>query len=398
VEGDDPNARVASHVRGDVVALVAERVGVDEAADNNRPAAVSAPKAFIAACSIEGVRQCGMFIALLFIISALGGPTVAIADLVNLTGDASLDGAGPGVAGILVSRFQQTESVTVIERGALASLLVEQRLTVAGLTQPATAARAGRLLGAEYLVVGELIAAKLPTLSIALRVVDTETGEVVVSRDVVGEIGERGERFFLLIDQLSDDILEAMKVDLSDAERRRLSEIDQREMDAVLRYGEGLIRVNLDHPMALYRQSDHDFSRDHYHRTRWMVFETGGERVGMPVFARRVGDQATYLQWAEQQRRNRRKTVRTNILTGAYGVLGGVFMVAGGRVGDGDGDPETASTLQMVGVGMFTVAPAHAVINLFRHSLRRRGTDYPGVFYTPDEADRWINTYNRGLE
>ena len=84
-----------------------------------------------------------MLALFLFVFSAVAAPVVAIADLSNHTGDSQLDAAGPGVAGILVSRFAGSGVVDVVERDALESLLLEQQLTVDGLTEPRTAARAG---------------------------------------------------------------------------------------------------------------------------------------------------------------------------------------------------------------------------------------------------------------
>lgn len=335
---------------------------------------------------------------ILLMATAFGTPIVAIADLANDTGDTRFDGAGAGVAGILISRFLQTDGVRVVEREALVSLLAEQQLSLSGLTDPSTAARAGRLLGAEYLVVGELFSVQLPSLSIALRVIDTETGEAVVSRDVVGQVGDDGEQFFQLIDQLSEEILGALEVELSAEDQDRLSAIERREMAAVLRYGEDLIRVNTEHPMALYRETDRDFNRDKFTRIRWMVYDRDNVEVPMPAFARRVGDEEMNVAWGESLRTNHRKAVRTNLLTLAYGVLGIGLAAGGGRVGDGDANPETPTALQGVGVSMIVISPLHLVGNAIGQAGARQKVRYPGAYYTPEEADRWINAYNRSLQ
>lgn len=324
-------------------------------------------------------------------------PTVAIADLANLTGDPALDGAGPGVAGILTARFSQTGAVRVVERSALVSLLDEQRLTVAGLTDPATAIRAGHLLGAEYLVVGQIFSVKLPSISVALRVIDTHTGEVMASEDVIGEVGADGERFFDLVDQLSDEILAAMHVTLPSDERALLSTIERRELQAVLRYGEDLLRVNTANPMALYRRSDVDFSRDRYTRTHWMVYQQDGATVPMPLFSRRIGDEPMNLAYMDRLTKIRHRYARNQWLTVGYG-LGAVGLVAfGGRLGDGDGDPETPTATQSAGVAVLTVFPFHLGANALAATAARRSAKYPGTFYTPEDADRWIHAYNESL-
>lgn len=327
----------------------------------------------------------------------LAAPTIAIADLVNNTGDPALDGAGPGVAGILVSRFSQTDAVRVIERDALVKLLDEQRLTEAGLTDPATAARAGKLLGADYLVVGELFSVKLPSISVALRVVDTQTGEVVASRDVVGEVGADGERFFVLVDELSDEILSALDVTLGTADRARLSSIDRRELSAVVRYGDDLTRVSTDNPLALYRQTDHDFSRDAYWRTHWTVYEHDGKEVPMPMFARRVGDEDTNEAYMEHLAALRHRAVRTQLITAGYGLLGVGLMASGGGIGNGDDNRQTPTAVQGIGGTLIFLCPVNLLLNVAGQAAARRSARYPGVYYTPEDADRWIHAYNASL-
>lgn len=46
-------------------------------------------------------------------------PTVAIADLDNHTGDTTLDGAGAGIAAVLISKFARVDAVQVVERARL---------------------------------------------------------------------------------------------------------------------------------------------------------------------------------------------------------------------------------------------------------------------------------------
>lgn len=336
-----------------------------------------------------------MFVAL--IASAWAAPTIAFADLANRTGDPALDGAGAGVAGMLASRLAESGAVRVIERDTLEALLDEQRLTVSKLTEPETAARTGRLLGAQYLVVGELFSVQLPTISVTLRVIDTNTGEVVASKDVVGEVGERGERFFVLVDELSDAILAAMKVQLDPAGHARMSSVERREWDAVVRYGDDLTRISTDNPLALYRQSDHDFSRDEEWKKRWMVYQQDGKALPMPQFSRRIGDDPSAELFYDHVKQLHRHLVRNDVLTFGYGALGIGLIVAGQNVGNGDGDPETPTATQVLGGTLITVMPFHLIFNSAAHAVQMQTARYPGAYYTPEEADRWIHAYNRSL-
>jgi TolB-like protein len=173
-------------------------------------------------------------------LTALAGPTVAVLDLANATGDAGLDGAGPGVAAVLVSKLARVEAVTVVERQRLQAVREELALQASGLVDPATAARAGKLVGADYIVTGTLFSVKLPALSVNLRVVDVESGAVVVAEEVRGEIGARGEEFFVLVDELAFRVIDAMEVRLGARDRVELGQIGVRELSTVEVYGRAL--------------------------------------------------------------------------------------------------------------------------------------------------------------
>ena len=98
-------------------------------------------------------------------------PTLAIADLENHTGDTSLDAAGAGVASVLISKFARVEAVQVVERARLQELIGELELVQAGVVDPATAAEAGRVLGADYMVLGSMMSVvSLGALVCTLRI------------------------------------------------------------------------------------------------------------------------------------------------------------------------------------------------------------------------------------
>ena len=172
--------------------------------------------------------------------AADGPPTLAIADLDNDTGDPSFDVAGPGLASILITRFARTESVRVVERGRLRDVLAEIELGASGALDPDTAAQAGKLLGADYVVLGSIFTVRLPSIAVSVRIVAVQTGEVVVAEEVTGEVGERGEEFFVLVDELAFALLDGLEVRLASRERIEFSQVDVRQLETVSLYGEAL--------------------------------------------------------------------------------------------------------------------------------------------------------------
>ena len=67
-----------------------------------------------------------------------------------------VDVVGGGLAAMLTSALEQTESFIVVDRADLGSVLDEQELSLRGLTAPATVVQAGRLVGAQVLIRGSI--------------------------------------------------------------------------------------------------------------------------------------------------------------------------------------------------------------------------------------------------
>lgn len=316
-------------------------------------------------------------------------PTVAITDLDNHTGNADYDDAGPGVAALLVSRLTQTDSVTVVERTKLAAILDEQELSASGLVDPTTAIRAGKLIGAQYLVTGDLFSVRLPSVSVAVRVIDTTTGEVVLSRDLTGDVGSRGEAFFRLIDQLATELMGALDVELDAADRARWEANELRELEAILAYGRQLSRAPMSHPYALVR----DDRMDHLGPTAtWEVWDQRGTPVAMPAFARRVGDRSTAERWESdmldvQRRVRRRRNVGLGVLVGS------VVMAAGTAF-----SPSEAVPLMYAGSTGGLLAGGWMLASTGKQRSRVYTLKRPSRYYTPAEADRWIAQHNGELE
>ncbi len=317
-------------------------------------------------------------------------PTVAITDLDNHTGNADFDDAGPGVAALLVSRLVQTDSVTVVERNKLSAILAEQQLSASGLVDPATAIRAGKLIGAQYLVTGDLFSVQLPSVSVAVRVIDTTTGEVVLSRDLTGDVGTRGEAFFRLIDELATELMGALDLELDDVDRARWQANELRELESILAYGRQLSRAPMSHPYALVR----DDRLDHLGPdATWEVWDQQGTSVAMPAFARRVGDRSTAERWESQMvdvhsRARRKQNLGIGLLAG------GAVLAASSAFAPSDGAPLLylgASAGFVAGGIVMATAPGTARTRIA--SLKR-----PSGFYAPSEADEWIQKHNEELE
>jgi curli biogenesis system outer membrane secretion channel CsgG len=113
---------------------------------------------------------------------------------------------GKGVADMLVTALVKSGKFSVIERQELEKVFAEQRLGNSGAVTPETAAKVGRVLGVELLVIGsitefgisdraiaggmKLFGAGLGTKSaravVDLRLVNSSTGEIIVAETEEG--------------------------------------------------------------------------------------------------------------------------------------------------------------------------------------------------------------------
>lgn len=107
-------------------------------------------------------------------------PTVAVLDFTGfMLGESGNSvSLGKAVSAMLVTEFSDRDGMRVIERARLADLLTEQRLALSGRVDESSAVEVGRLLGAQYVLVGQ-VSSVGETLRADIRAVDVETSEVV---------------------------------------------------------------------------------------------------------------------------------------------------------------------------------------------------------------------------
>lgn len=83
----------------------------------------------------------------------------------------------------LITRLYQTKKFKVIERQQLNKIISEQKLSLTGVVDPASAQKLGRVLGVDSIVFGS-ISDLVKHLKINARLISTETGEVFAAASV----------------------------------------------------------------------------------------------------------------------------------------------------------------------------------------------------------------------
>jgi len=111
-----------------------------------------------------------------------------------------------GLAQMLISDLGAADSYRLVERSRLQALLDEQKLGQTGKLDRATAARVGKLLGAQLMVLGSFFDLG-PTLRVDARLVDVETGKILHTAGATA----KSDDFLDVERQLATDLGEALR-------------------------------------------------------------------------------------------------------------------------------------------------------------------------------------------
>lgn len=108
-------------------------------------------------------------------LSARQKTTIAVVEFTDLQGNVT--DLGRFLAEELVTRLGDLEKFKVIERQLLTKIIAEQRLSLTGVVDPASAKQLGKILGVDAIVAGS-VTNLAQSVRINARLISTETGEV----------------------------------------------------------------------------------------------------------------------------------------------------------------------------------------------------------------------------
>jgi TolB-like protein len=142
---------------------------------------------------------------------------VAILYFDNYTGQADYDPLGRGIASMMISDLSVVKEIQLVEREKMQELIKEIDMQRTKYFDSTTSVRVGKLLGAEYVVVGAFAAVD-PKMRIDTRVVRVETGEIVKTAQVTGD----QDKFFDLQQDLANKLIDGLGIALSPEEKASL--------------------------------------------------------------------------------------------------------------------------------------------------------------------------------
>jgi tetratricopeptide (TPR) repeat protein len=159
--------------------------------------------------------------------------TIAVFYFKDLSPDNRFRYLQKAMAEMIITDLTKVKSLTVLERMRIQFLLSEMQMGQTGIVEEKTAPRAGRLLGAENLIVGSL---EPGSLAAKASVASTTTKDVVGAFSVTAE----QEEFFVLEKEIVYNILKILPVTFTPEEEAQFKEYHTKSLQAVLYFGEGL--------------------------------------------------------------------------------------------------------------------------------------------------------------
>ena len=156
----------------------------------------------------------------------------------NSGGDPSMDKLKKGLADMLITDLSNVRMLDIVERDKLEAILKEQKLSNSKEFDPNTAAKVGKLLGAQMILTGGYFE-MLGSLRIDARFIDVETGKILKADGVDGQTSS----FFKIQKQLSWKIINNMDAKITDDERKSLESKEQSKaisFDDMVEYSKAL--------------------------------------------------------------------------------------------------------------------------------------------------------------
>ena len=181
--------------------------------------------------------------------------TLAVLYFRNMSGSSMFDPFQKGIAIMLITDLSKLKKLQVVERVKLQAIMEELKLGMSGLTERGQGPRVGRLLGAAYILGGDLGQGRgsdhVTVNSELLKVMDQIR---------VGAFSEEGglEQFFQIEKALLFRIIDLLKIELTPAEKKMLATPMSTSMKALIFYFRGVDqsdRHNFQEAGELYKKA-----------------------------------------------------------------------------------------------------------------------------------------------
>lgn len=137
-------------------------------------------------------------------------PTVAVLpfNIVSLNPKVDAKALSEALAGMIMTELGAKSTIQIVDRQLVQDLLTKQKLLVSGRVSEEDALRAGKLLGAQYIVTGSAVL-DAKTARLDLRIVDSETG--APARPPFKKTGNQDD-LLSIVQDLANDFTQDLKL------------------------------------------------------------------------------------------------------------------------------------------------------------------------------------------
>ncbi len=142
---------------------------------------------------------------------------------------------GKGLADLFEHDFRKISTLRVVERDKINYVLKEHELQQSGAVDRATAVRAGKILGAKYMVFGSITQVDDRHTRMVVKVVSVETSEIITSVDREGK-----PVYFKLEKELVVELAKKLDVQFDDDVSALIKQGGTESLDATTFYSKGL--------------------------------------------------------------------------------------------------------------------------------------------------------------
>ncbi len=152
-----------------------------------------------------------------------GGPlpfkaTVAVLPLDNISKKGELEWLSEGIPESMIAKLQNVRSLHMVERMRIRRVIEELKLGMSGMVDPNTAQAAGKLIGADTVLIGSFMESR-GELRITMRLVKVEQGSVLHALEETGLL----DRIFQVQDRLAERLVAALGYRVEADESRRMT-------------------------------------------------------------------------------------------------------------------------------------------------------------------------------
>jgi TolB-like protein len=187
--------------------------------------------------SINHVIVLAVFIMLIMKVPLWAAPVnLSVLYFENLSGDSAYRSLGKAFAEIMIADLAQIKGLNLIERENVEKVFKEQALGQTGAIDSATSPQVGKLLGAQYMVIGNFVVVR-NQITVNYKIVNTESGAILNAGSAAGSARKSLQVTGSLSAEVVKGLVKAFPDLKAPAQKQNAPDLD---IKAVANYGNAL--------------------------------------------------------------------------------------------------------------------------------------------------------------